>query len=269
MNRRSFLKAGTGALAAAAMPRPVEGAVRWGLLAFDLPVSLCICSEGKWRNVKDELSVENGAVRMKAPRASWVRLTWAAELPGDSLVLCDAWERAYGDLGWRPVGAGLWSPWYFAVRSGGETRCVGVKTGPAALCSWSISCNSVSLLMDVRCGCQDTLFDGREVRLCELVQTSGSGSAWDVLHGFCSRMCSKPKFPSAPFTAETIGMRITAIRISTRFSNMQGCWPSVRRVLPTGRFTLSTPVGSWRTTGFPAKSISEGRSVSPTASSGI
>ena len=198
-SRRGFITTGAAAFVVTASPRVLQAAESMGNVPLDTPVSVCLCAEGKWRNAKDEVAVEKGAVRLRAAKASWVRLTWDFRIPKKSLVLCDAWERAYGNLCWRPIGAGSWSPWYFAARTGDVTLCLGVKTGPAALCSWKIDCNSVSLLMDVRCGCQDTLFDGRSVVLCEIVQTSGVGSVWDVIHGFCSMMCPNPKLPETPF----------------------------------------------------------------------
>ena len=199
-DRRTFLK-GVGCVGAAAFAKIGTAATGSSgkIIDFDSPLSVCIRSDGKWRNVKDEVSVSGGIIRLKTDKASWIRLTWNASFSKDALVLCDAWERAYGDLCWRPIGIAEYSPWYFSVRDGGLTRCLGVKTGPAALCSWSIDCNSVSLLMDVRCGCLDTLFDGRAVVLAELVQTDGADDPWDVIHGFCKMMCPEPKLPTAPF----------------------------------------------------------------------
>ena len=199
-NRRDFLK-GFGCVSAAILAKTdmaAECLSECGI-AFDSPVSVCIQSDGKWRNVKDEVSVAKGVVKLKTDKASWVRITWDAKFAKDALVLCDAWERAYGDLCWRPIGIAEYSPWYFSVREGDVTRCIGMKTGAAALGSWSMDCNSLSLLLDVRCGCLDTLFDGRSLVLCELVQTAGNGDPWDVIHGFCKMMCPEPKLPSAPF----------------------------------------------------------------------
>ena len=199
-DRRTFLKgAGCASLAAAAKAAFSSGSEPGERIDFDSPVSVCIQTEGAWRNANDEVSIEQGVVRLRAGRGSQVRVTWDVHYPKESLVLCDAWERAYGDLGWRPVGVDTWSPWYFAVRTGDGTHCVGVKTGPSAFCSWRVGCSSISLLMDVRCGCLDTLFDGRSVVVCELVQMDDRGLPWEVLRSFCSMMCPKPKLPESPF----------------------------------------------------------------------
>ena len=187
VERRDFLKTGIGALASAGFPvwAKASGDSR-DAVAINAPVSICVQAEGQWRKVRDEVSVSTGAVKLKTNRASWVRLTWDVQFAGDALVLCDAWERSYGDLSWRPIGSAGYSPWYFSVREGGATRCIGVKTGSAALCVWLIERNSLSLLMDVRCGCLDTLFDGRELVLAELVQTSAF--SWLALAGRSSRI---------------------------------------------------------------------------------
>lgn len=200
MDRRDFLKTGIGALASAGFPilTKATGGCR-DTVDFNAPVSICVQSEGKWRKARDEVSVSNGVVSLKTSRASWVRITWDVQFSGDALVLGDAWERSYGNLFWRPIGIAGYSPWYFSVREGGATRCIGVKTGSAALCVWRIERNSLSLLMDVRCGCLDTLFDGRGLVLAELVQTSGDGDTWDVIHRFCGMMCPRPKLPALPF----------------------------------------------------------------------
>lgn len=199
MNRRNFIKFGSGAFVASAVPRPSKAANVVEGVDFDSPVSVCIQKDGKWSNVKDEVSIAGGVVKLKTDKASWIRITWDAKFSKDALVLGDAWERSYGDLCWRPIGIAEYSPWYFSVRDGEVTRCVGMKTCPAALGSWSMDCNSLSLLLDVRCGCLDTLFDGRQLVLCELVQTSGGGDPWDVIHGFCKMMSPDAKLPQAPF----------------------------------------------------------------------
>ena len=46
--------------------------------------------------------------------------------------------------------------------------------------------------MDVRCGCRDTLFGGRELVLAEIVQLEQTGDPWDAMHAFCRLMCPNP-----------------------------------------------------------------------------
>lgn len=202
MNRRDFLKTGAGALAATAVTGAARAAAKEGtkgVIDIDSPLSVVVMADGKWRTAKgDEVSVSDGRIRLKTDRAAWVRLTWAAKFGADARVLPDAWERTYGKHCWQPIATPWFSPWYFSVRDGGRTRCVGVKVQPSALCSWTGDCSSVTLTMDVRCGCQDTLFGGRELVLCELVQLEQAGDPWDAMHAFCKLMCPNPVLPREP-----------------------------------------------------------------------
>ena len=168
------------------------------MFSYSNPLSVSVKADGRWHKASGEISIENNAVYLTASHASWVRLDWSASFSPDARVLRDAWERTYGDIEWQPIGIPMFSPWYVSVRDGGMTRCFGVKTGPAALCSWSLNCNSISLLMDVRCGCKDTQLDGRRVLLAELVSSESVGDPYDAIHNFCCLMCDHPKLPAQP-----------------------------------------------------------------------
>ncbi|HNX05399.1 MAG TPA: hypothetical protein PKI32_07840, partial [Opitutales bacterium] len=115
-----------------------------------------------------------------------------------ALVLGDAWERAYADFQWKPIAVPSFSPWYFSVRDGEQTRCFGVMVQPAALCSWTWNRTSITLLADVRNACLDTLFGGRELTLATLVSYADIGDPWDVIHAFCKKMCPHPVLPQEP-----------------------------------------------------------------------
>ncbi len=169
------------------------------MFQFDNPVSVSICSDGKWRADTGEVSIENGGVYLTAKAASWVRIDWEADFSRNALVLGDAWERSYGTLGWRPIGEPAFHPWYFAVKDGENVQCFGMKTAPASICSWTLTPKSISLLMDVRCGCLDTLFDGRRVLLAQLLHLEGTENAHVLLQKFCGMMCDKPVLPKTPF----------------------------------------------------------------------
>jgi len=169
------------------------------LICFDSPVTAVLCSEGSWKNASDKISIQDNAVYLTADRCSWVRLQWEVSFGAQSLVLGDAWERTYGDTGWQPVGQPAFYPWYFSVKDADVTRCIGVKTGPSALCCWHVERNIVTLLLDVRCGCKDTLFEGRTVRLAELVSLCRSGDTFETIRLFCNMMCSNPRPFCAPF----------------------------------------------------------------------
>lgn len=166
---------------------------------YSTPISISICRENKWQKATSEVSLHNGSIFLETDRASWIKLDWKSDFAEDAIVLGDAWERTYGDVGWKPIGQPAFHPWYFTVREKDMIHCFGIKTGPSALCCWHAGKNYISLLMDVRCGCKDTQFEGRRVHLADLVSLSKTGSAFDVIHEFCTIMCPEPKLPSAPF----------------------------------------------------------------------
>lgn len=165
---------------------------------FDNPLCVSICSGKKWTADAGRVRIRDGVVSLTADRASWVRIDWAVDFAEEASVLGDAWERTYGDVGWKPIGQPGFSPWYFTVREKDRIRCYGVKTGPKALCSWTYTRNCISLLLDVRCGCLDTLFEGRTVELAAVVRLEKSGSLFGVMHEFCTMMCDRPVLPAAP-----------------------------------------------------------------------
>ena len=169
------------------------------MLDFKQPNTIAICSEGKWRLASDEVSIVDNTVYLQTNCASWIKIEWDVNFSGNSLVLGDAWERSYADLRWKPIVEPAFHPWYFSVKDGDVTTCIGVKTGPSALCSWTATTATVAVLMDVRCGCVDTQFDGRKLKVAELVSLSKTGDSFDIIHEFCKMMCDKPALPTAPF----------------------------------------------------------------------
>lgn len=168
------------------------------MINFDNPLLVSICADGNWKDSAAEVSIENNSVYLTANHASWVRITWEADFSENALVLNDAWERSYGDLSWKSIGALGFSPWFFAVKENDVIHCIGVKTGPSALCSWTLTRKSVTLLMDVRCGCKDVQLDGRRLKMAELVSLSKTGDVFDALNDFYHVLCENPVLPSAP-----------------------------------------------------------------------
>ena len=166
---------------------------------LNLPIAISIKANGVWKDGENVVKIENDKIILKTDRASWVRVEWATNFKSDAIVLGDAWERTYGDIRWKPIQEPFFSPWYVCVKEQNLVKCYGVKTAPNALCSWSLSKSVISLLLDVRCGCLDTLFNGRELVLAELVSFEEENDAFDVLRKFCGIMCEKPVLPNAPY----------------------------------------------------------------------
>ena len=162
-------------------------------------LSISIQKEGKWNPNAGEVSFEGNKIYLQTNCASWIKIEWATKFSPFARVLGDAWERSYGDLFWKPIAEPAFHPWYFSVVEGDTTRCFGVKTGCNAFCSWTLTTNCITLLMDVRCGCVDTQFAGRKLMLAELVSLQKQGGVYETIHEFCKKMCDNPVLPQEPF----------------------------------------------------------------------
>lgn len=104
-----------------------------------------------WRVAPGGLAV-SVATRTAVPLTR-VGLRWSHR-PVTGLVLGDAWERGYGDLGWQPVRPDRLLPWYWLGHdpATGVTGGMGVRVGPAAFCSWTVDGTGTTLWLDLRNG---------------------------------------------------------------------------------------------------------------------
>ncbi len=141
-------------------------------------------------------------VRLSAPDAAVksVRLRWDAAVDPATVCLGDAWERAYGDLQWRPIAAGRPMPWYVLATAGGRTDGYGVLTGPAAMCCWSADPQGMTLSLDVRSGGRGVRLGGRTLDACTVVSRKGlpGEPAFAAAVAFCRQMCPHPRLPKRP-----------------------------------------------------------------------
>ena len=96
-----------------------------------------------------------------------LHLRWRGTIPGDPLILGDAWERGYGDLEWRGWVPDRVMPWYFVTHDGALTHGYGVRTGPGALCFWQVDPHGISLWTDVRSGSVGVELGERTLQVCE------------------------------------------------------------------------------------------------------
>ncbi|MFC8596795.1 hypothetical protein [Isoptericola sp. NPDC057191] len=142
-----------------------------------------------------------------AAALSRVALRWDRPLPEGSLVLGDAWERAYGDLRWEPPRPERVLPWYWlATTPDGGVRGAGVRVRPAAFCSWTVDLTGTTLWLDVRSGSEPVRLAGRRLDLATVVavesedagQDGADGSPFVALQGLCAALCSDPLLPSVP-----------------------------------------------------------------------
>ena len=146
----------------------------------------------------------DGALRVyltaNLSRPTFVRLFWDAPNAPDTLVLGDAWERSYGDLGFLPLGENdRPMPWYFIATDKTDCFCLGVKTRPRAFVSFRYTPAGLSCTLDCRNGGGGVELGGREVCLAEFLLKEYRGTDdFDALCDFCSLLCPDPILPSAP-----------------------------------------------------------------------
>ncbi len=131
---------------------------------------------------------------------SRIHLRWTVRIPGEPLVLCDAWERSYGDLGWRSIVPERVMPWYFLVWNGGVADGYGVQTQAAALCFWQLDAEGVSLWLDVSNGGSGVDLGKRELLAATVVTRQGTSgeSPIESATAFCRMLCGRPRLPESP-----------------------------------------------------------------------
>jgi alpha-galactosidase len=141
-------------------------------------------------------------VRLASPRSpiKTVRLRWKGSIDPSALCLGDAWERAYGELQWKPLDPARPMPWYFLATAGDRTDGFGVMTGPASLCCWTADAEGITLTADVRCGGVGVQLGGRALDVCTVVQHRGKAgeSPFDADVALCKQMCPHPRLARQP-----------------------------------------------------------------------
>jgi alpha-galactosidase len=160
----------------------------------------------KWegKRVVVETRVEQGAlgVTLESPATpvAVVQLRWQCTVSSNLLILGDAWERSYGELGWRNLIPERPMPWYFATRDRSACHGYGVKTGAAALCLWQLDPEGVSLWLNVTNGGNGVEPGERRVTMATVVSRRGNAGedAIDCVRELCRLMCGRPSRPMAP-----------------------------------------------------------------------
>jgi alpha-galactosidase len=161
---------------------------------------------GLWTNESAEvtfsvrgkaLAVELGSPRT-APKT--LEFRWNVKMDAGWKYLGDAWERAYGDLAWLPLDVRRVMPWYFLASDGTATLGLGVKTGPGALCWWTVNADSISLHADVRCGGRGVQLGNRTLKVCTVIGRENrlGETSFATAQSFCRIMCAVPRLPKEP-----------------------------------------------------------------------
>ena len=161
---------------------------------------------GNWVSSQIEVACEVGqnSVRftLSAPATAVavVQVRWQTKVDPNMRVLGDAWERSYGDLGWRNLMPERVLPWYFATYDGRTCHGYGVKTDARALCFWQVDAHGVSLWMNTCNGGEGVLPGERRLTMATVVSRRGHAeeAAVDAVTGLCKAMCARPSRPLQP-----------------------------------------------------------------------
>jgi alpha-galactosidase len=140
-------------------------------------------------------------VRIRSPKTAphRLRLRWLGPTASGLSYLGDAWERSYGDLGWRPLEPERILPWHFFAASGTQIAACGVKTNPSAFCFWQIDPDGVSLWLDLRNGGTGVQLGKRELVAATIVQASYRNvSPFNAARQFCRALCDRRRMPASP-----------------------------------------------------------------------
>ncbi len=213
-SRRSVLKSTAAVLASQAGLQPLRaqsasGSVFLDLLrtpdyaaAYDSNGFVSLTRSGdKWEAKGISLRatpVDSGLnLFLSSPGVEPVRVhcRWHFDTVGDPLILGDAWERSYGELGWRSVVPERVMPWYFLTHQNDTLHAYGVKTGAAALPFWQLDHQGISLWLDTSNGGSGVQLSNRILELAQVVTRQGQAGQppMEAATAFCRLLCAKPK----------------------------------------------------------------------------
>ncbi len=157
---------------------------------------------GKGVVVECELGPDSLTLGLESPQSPIVvvHVRWQMTVPLRLLVLSDAWERSYGELGWRNVIPERVMPWYFATYDGAACHGYGVTTDARALCFWQVDLQGVSLWLNVTNGGNGVELGERKLTMATIVSRRGTAGedAVETLTELCRRMCRRKTRPTIP-----------------------------------------------------------------------
>lgn len=163
-------------------------------------------SGGQWSHadIVVESNVADASLHLAlfAPSApvALVRVCWQAPVRPDLLVLGDAWERSYGDLGWRNLIPERVMPWYFATFDQRVCHAYGVKTDARALCFWQLDLEGVALWLNVSNGGVGVELGQRRLGMATVVtnHSADGRSPVESIKDLCRKMCARTTRPIQP-----------------------------------------------------------------------
>jgi alpha-galactosidase len=226
VSRRSFLRAGAAVIGSLAEPvdrtgrsarkpssflellRAPDSVTAYGSFLRTLPAArIALQPAGvQWRGgqVVVECAVQQDALVLTLAAPSTpiviVHVRWRLQVTPALRALGDAWERSYGDLGWRDLVPERVMPWYFATHDGTTCHGYGVKTDAAALCFWQLDPEGVSLWLNVANGGVGVELGPRRLTMATVVTRRGSDgeNPLEAVAGLCRTMCARSSRPIVP-----------------------------------------------------------------------
>ena len=164
-----------------------------GPVALTLQNGVC-----HYNDVTVEFDGANVAITGGETSLKTLEIEFHNEFFKDALVLCDAFERGYGEFVWKKPDYSRLMPWYFGAFENNKTYCFGVKTRPNTLCCWRCDESRVTLIVDLRNGKHPLKLGGRRLEACRMVAETYEGDAFDALCAFCKVMCDDAKLLTGP-----------------------------------------------------------------------
>jgi alpha-galactosidase len=223
-----------------------------------------------------ETKVQKNALQLTLASAAIpiavVHVRWRAQVAPALRALGDAWERSYGELGWRDLIPERVMPWYFATYDGVACHGYGVKTDATALCFWQLDPEGVSLWLNVTNGGDGVELGSRKLTMATVVTRRGVEGevSSEAVGQLCRAMCARVSRPAQPIygsndwdysygrsTAETIlrdtefivelspsgGARPFSV-IDEGYFNGTSAWPDMARLAETMKQHSARP-GIW------------------------
>jgi alpha-galactosidase len=145
---------------------------------------------------------EGLVLRLAAPSTPMaaVHVRWRTQPSSGLRVMGDAWERSYGELGWRDVIPERVMPWYFATHDGAACHGYGVKTDASALCFWQLDPEGVSLWLNVTNGGNGVELGPRTLTMATVVTRRGEDgeNMVEAVAAICRKLCARAPRPFAP-----------------------------------------------------------------------
>jgi alpha-galactosidase len=225
ITRRSLLWAGAASLGSLAAPsaggqrtprassfiellRAPDSVTAYSSFAKTMPAGRTALQPAgvQWRSgdVVVDCTVKENALQLMLAAPSTpiavVHVRWRSQVQPGLRALGDAWERSYGELGWRDLIPERAMPWYFATYDGAACHGYGVKTGAAALCFWQLDPEGVSLWLNVTNGGEGVELGSRTLTMANVVTRRGNEgeNPVDAVAGLCRTMCARPSRPTVP-----------------------------------------------------------------------